>query len=353
MRPLVRCLIAALVASCLLCASADALPRARYGAHSMLYLDSPYALKVAMFRDARRIGAGWIRLDVAVPEIVESPTRRNWEALDEYIRLARRYRLRVSAVLLGTPWWLAKCPPGTALADTYRCPPADAGTWAGYAAEIAQHARGTIDTWEILNEPDMRGFFTGGPGDYAAMLAASYDAIKRANPSATILAGGVRGLRSRPWLAEALRASGPHVFDVASVHVRGRADGLASDMGAWRRFFRARGFTGPLWVTEHGYPSQARWQYDRRFRGGSCSQAAYLRFSVPTLLRNGAAKVFVTERDNLTGRYASEGIISSRRRRLCAARRLARLAGSQEAGPKERGRAHASADQASLRPPPP
>jgi hypothetical protein len=297
-----------------LAGTAEARPadsRARYGAHSMLYLDSPYALKAAMFREAARMGAGWIRLDVAVPAIVQSPDQRNWRQLDQYVHLARRYRLHVSAVLLGTPWWIARCAPGTPLPDTFRCPAGDPGQWAAYAAEIAAHAAGAIDTWEVWNEPDSRANFTGTPRDYAAMLSAADTAIKRVRPQATVLDGGVRSLRSRAWLSGVLAASGP-AFDVANVHVRGHADRLRGDVAAWKRFFRGRGFRGPVWVTEHGYPSQTRYQYDAHYRGGTCAQAAYLAHSVPALLRGGAAKVFVTERNNLHGKYASEGVLGGR-----------------------------------------
>jgi hypothetical protein len=65
----------------------------------------------------------------------------------------------------------------------------------------------------------------------------------------------------------------------------------------------------PLWVTEHGYPGDSAYQCDPRFRGGEAAQAAYLRRSLPALSRAGAARVFVTLRDNLAGAWASEGLL--------------------------------------------
>ena len=60
---------------------------------------------------------------------------------------------------------------------------------------------------------------------------------------------------------------------------------------------------------KHGYTSDPRHQSDRAFRGGENAQAAYLTRSIPALLRGGAARVFVTERDNLAGSFASEGFL--------------------------------------------
>ena len=48
------------------------------------------------------------------------------------------------------------------------------------AGAIAAHTRGTINYFEILNEPDGAWAFLGTPQQYAAMLRSSYDAIHAA-----------------------------------------------------------------------------------------------------------------------------------------------------------------------------
>ncbi len=287
-------------------------PPAPYGLHSMLYLDAPLGFQEALFREAAAMRAGWIRVEVSLPAVVPAPGVRDWRALDADLVLARRYGLRVDAVLTGTPWWLARCHTETELRDTYRCPPSSAAAWGGYAGQIAARGRGVIGAWEILNEPDERWAFRGSARDYAAMLVAARTAIGRADPGALVVLGGLGRLRSRPWLARVLRAAGRpprEAFDVAAVHIRGRLDRLAVKVGDWRRFLAGQGFTGPLWVTEHGYPSDRRWQFDPAFRDGPPSQAAYLERSVPTLLGAGAEEVFLTERDNLHGRFSTEGLL--------------------------------------------
>jgi hypothetical protein len=45
------------------------------------------------------------------------------------------------------------------------------------------------------------------------------------------------------------------------------------------------------------------------YKGGKHAQARYLRSSIPAIRRAGAAKVFVSERDNLGGCFASEGVL--------------------------------------------
>jgi hypothetical protein len=284
-----------------------------FGVHSMLYSNAPPGFKAAMFREASALGASSIRLDVSVPAIVRGTRgERDWSTLDEYIALARRYRIQVLGVALGTPWWMAACPAGTPALDSYKCPPSDVNTYGSYVGEIAAHARGVIEDWEILNEPDGRWAYLGTPGQYARELSAAAAAIQTANPHARVLIGGLMGLGSRPWLDAAFAAGGAeftHAIDVANVHVRGPLAGLRRTIRKWRSFFANEGLHAPLWVTEHGYPSDSAYQYDPAFHTGEPAQAAYLARSLPALLDAGAARVFVTERDNLGGSFASEGLL--------------------------------------------
>jgi hypothetical protein len=102
-----------------------------------------------------------------------------------------------------------------------------------------------------------------------------------------------------------------HKFDIANIHVRTSASGAAPTVARWRRYFAGLGFVGPLWVTETGYPADPAYQTDPGYRTGAASQARWMSRVIPAMLGAGAAMVFVTERDSMTGRFASEGILQS------------------------------------------
>src|SRR5829696_5472735 len=151
--------------------------------HAMLYLDSPPAFREAMFREAAASGATSIRVDVPIPAIVRGREgERSWEELDDVTGLARQYDLEVVGLIYGTPWWLARCPDRTEDLDYYECPPSSAPAFAKLAREIARRTRGTIDTWQILNEPNNRYVFAGSVRDYARVLIATSHAIRSVNP---------------------------------------------------------------------------------------------------------------------------------------------------------------------------
>jgi hypothetical protein len=282
------------------------------GAHSMLQLNSPYSFMQTMFAEAAAMHASAIRLDVAPALIFPSQTGQpDFSGLDDVMTLSQQYHVRVLADLFTIPPWLAGCTADSAMAQS-RCAPADEAEYGSIVSQIVTHADPVIRDWEIWNEPDSLQFFTGSPQQYAMMLRTAHDAIKAVDPSADVLLGGISSSSGMSWLAQVLATPGAdavHAFDIANVHERGWVDGLVGDLVGWRWFLAAHGFDGPVWVTEHGYPSDPAYQFDPHFRGGLVSQAAYLQASIPSLIDAGAAEVFVTERDNLGGEFASEGLL--------------------------------------------
>ncbi|MGZ4185467.1 MAG: hypothetical protein ACXVFA_09035 [Solirubrobacteraceae bacterium] len=317
-RRCVRASLLAIVAVVVLNArEAQAVSPSPIGVHSMLYLTHPFEAKRAMFREAAAVGASTIRVDVELSAIFPAPPAPpDWSGVDQYMALARTYHLRVLADLTATPWYLADCPAGTAFASTYLCPPFDSRAWGRLAGAVAAHTRGVIDEFEIINEPDGGWSFRGSAQQYAAILAASYDAIHAADPRARVALGGLEnvGAYGQTWLGEVFATPGfdaTRKFDIANIHVRTPATGAAPTVARWRRYFSNLGFDGPLWVTETGYPADPASQTDPGYRHGASSQAKWMSRVIPAMLDSGAAMVYITERDSLTGRFASEGILQS------------------------------------------
>jgi hypothetical protein len=312
-RPLVAALaVSAAIALAGLAAGAGvALAQNPVGVHSMLQLDDPPSFMEAMFEQAAVMHASAIRLDVAPALMFSSQSQApDFSGLDEVTTLAQTYHLPVVADLVTIPTWLADC--ATPTSDPTRCATDDLDAYGSVIGQIVSHADPVIRDWEVWNEPDTAAFFDGTPQQYAFMLRTAHDAIKAVDPGADVLLGGISGIAGMNWLGQVLATPGAdavHAFDTANVHERGDLWSLAPDLDAWRRFLAAAGFAGPLWVTEHGYPSDPAFQYDPGYTGGEGAQAAYLAASVPTLVDAGAAAVLVTERDNLGGQFGSEGVL--------------------------------------------
>ncbi|MGZ4326142.1 MAG: choice-of-anchor D domain-containing protein [Solirubrobacteraceae bacterium] len=308
-------LVALSISLALLGASAGAARAAEspIGAHSMLQLNSPYPFMQKMFAEAAAMHASAIRLDVAPALVYHDPLQPpDFTGLDEVVALANAYHLQVVGDLTTIPWWISACASPRDISPMTLCGTDDLADYRAELTEIVRRADAAIRYWEIWNEPDLGSSFSGTPLQYAWMLRTAHDAIKAIDPQANVLLGGISGLSGQNWLAQVFAAAGPdavHAFDIANIHERDPLDSLAGDVRAWRWLFASNGFSGPLWITEHGYPSDPAFEYDSTYAGGSGSQAAFLAASIPTLLDVGAAKVFVTERDNLGGQFASEGVL--------------------------------------------
>jgi hypothetical protein len=267
-------------------------------AHAMVHTCcTPTPIKDQVFRQAKALGAEYIRVDVELSGIFATPDAEpDWDELDRVMELSREHDLPVLGILLAAP----------AGADEH-----DFGALAG---EVAGHTAGTIDHWEILNEPDGDWAWDGTADEYARVLSASYDAIRANAPGATVLLGGLMRPHEPGWLERVFATPGAdalHKFDVANVHLRGPVEAVVRRYGEFKSWLGARGFHGPLWVTEHGYPADPAFQVDLAYRGGDASQAAYLTQTLVGLGEAGAPQVFVTLRDNpdLGAKYVSEGLI--------------------------------------------
>jgi hypothetical protein len=296
------------------------------------------AMKERIFAEADAMGAEYIRVDVEMSAIFEGPggakrDEPDWSHLDDLLELAGKHNVKVLGVLLATPAYLSTCP--ERWPDAGRCGAADATEYGRLAGEIAGHAKKTIRTWEVVNEPDANWAFEGTPEEYAAMLSAAHDGIKARAPGDQVVLGGVQRPDQTDWLERVFATPGAdalHKFDIASLHLRGPVGPVVNRYNAFRAWLAARGFSGPLWVTEHGYPADPAYQVDPSFTGGDAGQAGYLTQSLVGLGEAGAEQVFVTLRDNLEGQYASEGLVhiddvpdtpTTRRPSFDAVRRLA------------------------------
>ena len=182
--------------------TASAQAASPYSAHSTVQsCCTPFPQKERMFAEAKAIGAGYVRLDVSLDHIFDAGTGKaqqpRWDRVDEVVQLARRFRLRVLAVMNGTPAHISSC--RERLPDVHgRCAPTDPQRFGRYVAAVVAHAPDVFRTIEVWNEPDGSWAFDGTPEQYAAMLRATYASVKQRFPAVTVLIGGAMRLGAAP-----------------------------------------------------------------------------------------------------------------------------------------------------------
>jgi hypothetical protein len=96
-------------------------------------------------------------------------------------------------------------------------PPVNDADYAGFVNYLVNAFDGRVTGWEIWNEEDNSGWWNGTPAQYAALLKAVYPAIKSADPSATVIVGGLTG-NDGAYLEQLYAGGAEGSFDAVGIH---------------------------------------------------------------------------------------------------------------------------------------
>ena len=150
----------------------------------------------------RESGAGWTRVRVAWRGVERQapdpgqPPHYSWSWYDIRLQLLAETGVRMLVTVADVPEW----------AGGPVCPPLRADRvdeFARFLTDLVNRYKEPpyfVKNWELFNEPDYNGSegldwgwscFGQYPGRYAQMLTAAYQAIKAADPQATVLMGGL------------------------------------------------------------------------------------------------------------------------------------------------------------------
>jgi polysaccharide biosynthesis protein PslG len=206
-----------------------------------------------------RIDVSWNMLQ---PDGPDGFHEWGFQQVDNAIRTARAEGMRVLVTLWMAPQWAND-------STNERVPPTSATGLAGLtkvAKKLAVTYKGTVDAWEVWNEPNHPAFFVGtDPVQYAQVLKAAYAGFKQGDPDSTVVFGGT-AYSDVPWIRQALDAGALGHFDVMAVHPYpaiadeppdtpddGTADHFTHVVEV-RRLMLDRGLGSmPLWFTEWCY----------------------------------------------------------------------------------------------------
>jgi hypothetical protein len=183
--------------------------------------------------------------------------------------------MRPLPVIGTTPAWAR--PAGCA---EQTCAPADPAAFARFArAAATRYAPRGVHEWEVWNEPNSRVFWKPAPdaGAYARLLALTHDAVKAADPAATVVTGGtapaadltsggtVVTIAPQTFLSRIYAAGAGGHFDAVGHHPYSypRLPGTAAPDDGWWAMLRPDGGLRPLmqangdghkriWATEFG-----------------------------------------------------------------------------------------------------
>ncbi len=211
----------------------------------------------------KALGTHWVRYFVSWRALQPAPGAIPPSELASYEQVFAQLPPGTKVILdvVDSPQW------ETGSADEH-APPANPRDYAAFVGALAQRFGTKVAAYEIWNEEDAPAWWTGAPDPtaYAQLLEATYPVVKAADPSATVVLGGLTG-NDFQFLEGVYAAGAKGSFDAVGVHtdtacnklspyefLRGPEDRLLADSFlAYREVHAvmvANGDDKPIWMTE-------------------------------------------------------------------------------------------------------
>jgi polysaccharide biosynthesis protein PslG len=237
------------------------------------------AVQASNLAGMKAIGITSIRLDANWDWVqYGGATTFDWGQLDQVVESVRAAGMSVDLIIDGCPPWAAKA--GTSGNDSPQ--PASAAKYATWAAKVAaRYGPMGVGSFEIWNEPNNVDFWQPGANAaaYTADLVAAYAAIKKADPAAFVVSGGLApettgggSINAVTFLKEMYADGAKGSFDAVGYHPYSYP-ALPNTYESWsgwsqmsqtnpsiRSVMTSNGDSAKqVWITEFGAPTSGPW----------------------------------------------------------------------------------------------
>ena len=224
--------------------------------------------------DANPVGGGWPNAPVRSlrvwdtgdtwRQIEPSPGKFDFTHLDAVVSTAEANGADSLIVLGQTPGFHATNPKADSFYGAGASSMPKMAAWKNYVAKVGSRYRGRAVSFQVWNEANVVGFWSGTPQQMAQLTKAAHDVLTRVNPKATLVAPALvtRLSGQRSWLNKfyAQRVGGRPVaawVDVVSLQLYPMATGTPEDsmalLGVNRGILARYGVRKPIWNTEVNY----------------------------------------------------------------------------------------------------
>ncbi|MCL6508127.1 MAG: beta-galactosidase, partial [Bryobacteraceae bacterium] len=177
--------------------------------HIKLY---PQPMVEQEFATLENIGLSWLRCDFAWYDL--EPVEGEWDfsGIDLVVQEATERGISILGILGTSPSWANG-------GNEWNYPPTDMEAWRNYVRTVAMRYGDQVEAWEIWNEQKNHMFWQPKPdyNAYVNLLAAASQEIRAADPSATIVMGGVAGLDPN-YLNKCLQLGAAAYVDAIAYH---------------------------------------------------------------------------------------------------------------------------------------
>ena len=161
---------------------------------------------------AKAAGFTGIKQQVEWKAVELHPGGYMWDQVDRIVEAANRHGLEVMLGIYASPYWTRRVlPTGNQIAvqegsssgsvqewwaqfgSFHNGPPGNFGDFENFLAIIASRYGDQVQSYELWNEPNLAGNWDGtvAPWEFVELLGAGYRGVKRGNPNAIVVSGGL------------------------------------------------------------------------------------------------------------------------------------------------------------------
>ncbi len=218
--------------------------------------------------------ADWRLWDAGVtwPQLEPAPGKWNFDLLDRYTQIAAEHKVDILLTLGLTPTWASSRPDeSSAYGKGNAAEPRHVADWEQYVRIVATRYKGVIHNYEIWNEPNVKGTFTGSPQAMLELSRAAYRILKSVDPTVTVVSPAATAGDGVPWLGEYLHRGGCAYADVIAYHFYVTPEPpetmipLIKKVNATIRRHDCQ--NKPVWNTESGWASPKRFSSEEEAAG--------------------------------------------------------------------------------------
>ncbi|HVJ07416.1 MAG TPA: glycosyl hydrolase [Acidisarcina sp.] len=211
------------------------------------------------FGALRPTGTSW-------PYVEPSKGKYDWHGLDSYVSVAQSHGVELDYLFLNTPQWASTRPNERCTRGPVGCAaPPNPADWEEFVTALVTRYKGRISSYELWNEPNAPGYWTGTPAQMVDMAARAYRIIKSIDPHAIVVSPSPSSSGwPQPhdvWMDQYLAAGGAKYADVIAWHgYAGRNDrpalppeDLARQIAVLHSVLAKHHVNLPVWNTEGGW----------------------------------------------------------------------------------------------------
>lgn len=188
------------------------------------------------------------------------PERGKWDfkTLDKYVALAEQAGVEIVYVVGSSPAWASARPnepsgyrPGNA------AEPKNIEDWRTYVRTVARRYKGRIKSYELWNEVNVKGFYSGSKEKLVELAKVAYETLKEVDPDIVFVSPSVVGAGEHYWLDEYFAKGGAKYLDVVGYHFyvpKYAPEAMLPMIQEIQSMMRRYGLERkPLWNTEIGW----------------------------------------------------------------------------------------------------